>query len=52
MSATSGPLDDQMAHEYAHLGKDDEPPATKTGEDLGTTAAVEAKKVEGEVLKT
>ncbi|MCJ1461636.1 hypothetical protein MMC07_000233, partial [Pseudocyphellaria aurata] len=44
MSATSGPLDDQMAHEYAHLDKDDEPPATKKGEDLGTTAAAEAKK--------
>lgn len=52
MSATSGPLDDQMVHEYAHLGKDDEPPATAKGGDLGTTAAVEAQKVEGEAVKT
>lgn len=48
MSATSGPLDDQLAHEYAHLGKDDEPPSG----DLGTTAALEAQKVEGEAAKT
>lgn len=52
MSATSGPLDDQMAHEYAHLGKDDEPPATTKGGDLGTTAAVEAQNLEGEAAKT
>lgn len=52
MSATSGPLDDQMAHEYAHLGKDDEPSMSQKGQDLGTTAAVEAQKIEGEVLKS
>lgn len=52
MSATSGPLDDQMAHEYAHLGKDEEPLATNKGEDLGAAAAEQVKKVEGAVLKT
>lgn len=52
MSATSGPLDDQMAHEYAHLGKDEEPPAIKKGEDVGAAAAEQVKKVEGGVLKT
>ena len=52
MSATSGPLDDQMAHEYAHLGKDEEPPAIKKGEDVGAAAAEQVEKVEGGVLKT
>lgn len=52
MSATSGPLDDQMAHEYAHLGKDEEPLSTNKGQDVGAAAAEQVKKVEGAVLKT
>lgn len=30
MSATSGPLDDQIAHEYSDVGRDGTAPAGKT----------------------
>lgn len=50
MSATSGPLDDQIAHEYSDLGNDQPAPVTKQGEDLGAAAKEQVSKVEGRIL--
>lgn len=42
MSATSGPLDDQMAHEYSDVGTDEAPaPVAKTTEAAEAATAVE-----------
>ena len=52
MSATSGPLDDQMVHEYSDLGGNESSADLKQSEAPGASVEAEAKKAAGEVLKT
>lgn len=51
MSATSGPLDDQMVHEYSDLGSIESSAGKNKGEAPGAPVEAEAKKAGDEVLK-